>query len=283
MDLKFEVDYMEDRTFKIMFLHQDVLDYFLGCLFDYLSECKIDIEHVNAQELIPADNIYLRDYYGDIIAYGKNEYVSLEAFSKKKNYDAYKSILYAARLFGNQLDRGEKVKKCKKVISINVIDGKNGRKGQGIRDYGIVEKRDYELFPRSPFTYIEIYLENVISVPYEENEHEFITFLRFMSCKNTSEMKIYARRNKVMENAVSYIEDYYRKTAKVKHESYLNDAREIGKSEGIKIGKSEGIEIGKSKGQADIVKSMKDNNMNEQEIARITKLPLKKVKSLLML
>lgn len=230
MDLELNVNYMEDRTFKIMFLHQDVLDYFLGCLFDYLSECKIDIEHVNAQELIPADNIYLRDYYGDIIAYGKNEYVSLEAFSKKKNYDAYKSILYAFRLFGNQLDYGSEIKKCKKVISINVIDGRNVHEKQGIRDYGIVEKRDYELFPHSPFTYIEIFLENVISVPYQEDEHEFITFLRLMACKNTRDMKNYARRNKVMENAVKYIEDYYRHTAKIKHESYLSDAREIGKS-----------------------------------------------------
>lgn len=117
MKLDLKVDYMEDRTFKIMFLHQDILDYFLTVLFDYLSEYHIEIEHVNAQMLIPADSKYLKDYFGDIIAYAKKAYVSLEAFSKEKNYNAEKSLLYATRLYGNQLEYGEDTKNIKKVYS----------------------------------------------------------------------------------------------------------------------------------------------------------------------
>lgn len=39
-----------------------------------------------------------------------------------------------------------------------------------------------------------------------------------------------------MENAVKYIENCYHYTAKNKHEGYLSDAREIGRSEGIEQG-----------------------------------------------
>lgn len=274
-DLELQVNFLEDRTFKIMFLHQDILDYFLLNLFDYLNECKIDIEHVDAEDLIPADSIYLRDYYGDIIAYGKKEYVSIEAFSSKKNYNRYKSLLYAARLFGNQLEYGEETRNCKNVISINIIDGRNTRKKNGIRDYGIVEKRNHERFPNNPFTYIEVFLNNIVDIPYTKEEHEFITFLRLMACKNINDMRKYVGRNKVMENAVKYIEDYYSKTAKIKHEGYLSDAREIGKSEG----RTEGVLAT----ECNIVKNMHDNNINDEDIAKMTNIPLKRVRNLLSL
>lgn len=90
-----------------------------------------------------------------------------------------------------------------------------------------------------------------------------------------------------MENAIKYIEDYYRQTAKIKHESYLSDAREIGKTEGITIGRTEGIAIGKNEGirtaECNIVKNMHDNNMNEEDIAKVTNIPLKRVKKMLLL
>ena len=86
-----------------------------------------------------------------------------------------------------------------------------------------------------PLKYIEIYIDTVKELPYNKDEHRFITWLRILACSNISEMRKYVKGDVIMEKTVRYLEKFYAEegnSGEDRFKSDLEDMKKIGYEEG---------------------------------------------------
>lgn len=212
---------IKDKTFKHLFTNAKLLTNFLENIYSYLGiDGDLNISYLNGQQLIPGEKINVKDFYGDIIAVTKDTIISLEA---KGSY-----------------------KELKKILCINLIAGNKPQKYDTIESYKMFDIKHQKDLEIRPLKYIKIYVDMVKEIPYNENEHGLITWLRILTSDESSTMHKYAKGDVIMEETIEYLERFYAEEGNSREDRFqsdLKDMKKIGYEEGLTKGKKEGINM----------------------------------------
>lgn len=139
--------------------------------------------------------------------------------------------------------------------------------------FDIKHQKDLEI---KLLKYIKIYVDMVKEIPYNENEHGLITWLRILTSDESSTMHKYAKGDVIMEETIEYLERFYAEEGNSREDRFqsdLKDMKKIGYEEGLTKGKKEGINM--------TIKAMFKNNISIEEIAKVTKMSTNKIKKVL--
>ena len=116
---------------------------FLNSFIEFYDKLNInaDIKSINAEKLLMAPHISIKEFYGDlIIVLDNNILVSLEMYNGFEEKDLKKSLCYVARIYGNQLKKGEEYSSVRKVIGITLFKDETYKMNSMLEDYELVDK-----------------------------------------------------------------------------------------------------------------------------------------------
>lgn len=288
---------IKDKAFKHLFTHVEIITDFLESMYSYFGiEGDLNIKYLNGEQLIPVEYINMKDFYGDIVAETEDSIISLEAYTNYMPFSEKKSFSYAARLYGSQLKTNVSYENLRKLICINLIAGNKPKKYNAMEIYEMFDIKHKKGMKIKPLKYIKIYIDMVKEIPYNKGEHRFITWLRILACSDISEMRKYAKGDVIMEKTVRYLEKFYAEEGNSREDRFksdLEDMRMIGQEEGLVKGKkigiakgkelgiAEGKKLGIAEGRAETAMAMLENNFSIEDIAKVTKMSINKIKALI--
>lgn len=288
---------IKDKAFKHLFTHVEVITDFLESMYSYFGiQGDLNINYLNGEQLIPEEYINMKDFYGGIVAETEDSIISLEAYTSYMPFSEKKSFSYAARLYGSQLKTNVSYENLRKLICINLIAGNKPKKYNAMEIYEMFDIKHKKGMKIKPLKYIKIYIDMVKGIPYNKDEHRFITWLRILACSDISEMRKYAKGDVIMGKTVRYLEKFYAEEGNSREDRFksdLEDMRMIGQEEGLVKGKkigiakgkelgiAEGKKLGIAEGRAETAMAMLENNFSIEDIAKVTKMSVNKIKALI--
>ena len=288
---------IKDKAFKHLFTYVEIITDFLERLYSYFGiEGDLNIKYLNGEQLIPGEYINTKDFYGDIVAETKDTIISLEAYTNYMPFSEKKSFSYAARLYGSQLKTNVSYENLRKLICINLIAGNKPKKYNTMEIYEMFDIKYQKELEIKPLKYIRIYIDMVKEIPYNKDEHRFITWLRILACSDISEMRKYAEGDVIMEKTIRYLDKFYAEEGNSREDRFksdLEDMRMIGQEEGLvkgekigiakgkELGIAEGKKLGIAEGRAETAMAMLENNFSIEDIAKVTKMSINKIKALI--
>mgnify|MGYP000789301708 FL=1 len=220
---------------------------------------------MNSQVLISGGNIKVKDFFSDVFAVAGDRLIILEAYNSYKIYEETKSFCYASRVYGSQLLEKEFYDSTKKVLCINIVNGKpKTSKTKLVETYRMSD--GVEILDCDPIIFVTIYLDNIRNKLYTQSEQKFIKYLRVLSSTTLEEVKKIVKGDKIMNKTVDFINKFFTtpgNTRKDRIESDLETARHHGMSEGVAIGEKKGLERGKKEGIAIGEKNGEINKENQ--------------------
>ena len=264
---------IKDKAFKHVFTHVEYITDFLESLYSYFGiEGDLNIKYLNGEQLISGEYMNMKDFYGDIVAETEDTIISLEAYTNYMPFSEKKSFSYAARLYGNQLKSNISYESIRKLICINLIAGNKPKKYNTMEIYEMFDVKHKKGMKIKPLKYIKIYIDMVKEMPYNKDEHRFITWLRILACSNISEMRKYAKGDVIMEKTVRYLEKFYAEEGNSREDRFRSDLEDM---------KRIGYEEGRTDGINSTVMAMLENNFSIEDIAKVTKMSINKIKALI--
>ncbi len=285
---------MRDKPFKKLFNDKEIFSDFIKSAYDFL---KIDddfhLDSLNSQVLISGDNIKVKDFFSDVFAVAGDRIIILEAYNSYKIYEERKSFCYASRVYGSQLMEKEFYDSTKRVLCINIVNGKSKLgKTKMVETYRMSD--GIEILESDPIIFVTIYLDNIRNKLYTQSEQKFIRYLRILASTTVEEVKKIAGGDKIMNKTVKFINKFFTmpgNTRKDRIESDLETARHYGKKEGVAIGvergKKEGIAIGEKNGEINkenqIINNLYSKNYSIQNISDTLDIPVEEVQRRLTL
>lgn len=288
---------IKDKAFKHLFTHVEIITDFLESMYSYFGiQGDLNINYLNGEQLIPGEYINMKDFYGDIVAETEDSIISLEAYTSYMPFSEKKSFSYAARLYGSQLKTNVSYENLRKLICINLIAGNKPKKYNAMEIYEMFDIKHKKGMKIKPLKYIKIYIDMVKEIPYNIGEHRFITWLRILACNDISKMRKYAKGDVIMEKTVRYLEKFYAEEGNSREDRFksdLEDMRMIGQEEGLVKGKkigiakgkelgiAEGKKLGIAEGRTETAMAMLENNFSIEDIAKVTKMSINKIKALM--
>ena len=166
--------------------------------------------------------------------------------------------------------------KLRKLICINLIAGNMPKRYNPMEIYEMFDIKYQKELEIKPLKYIKIYIDMVKKIPYNKGEHRFITWLRILTCSEISEMHKYAKGDVIMEKTVRYLEKFYAEEGNSREDRFKSDLEDM-----RMIGQEEGKKIGIAEGRAETALAMLENNFNIEDIAKVTKMSVNKIKALI--
>ena len=271
-DFKFLND---DLTFKYVFSHAYILEYFINLFLDYInSNLKFNITNVEAQTYIMPNNKSISLYYGDLVANLSNgTIISLEMYKNNFTLNDYnKSYAYKCRIFANQLKKVKKnkinYKDMKQVISLNLIRGNFNKINNNIINcYRFKNDKLNGIIKDNTIIYL-VRFDIVEKIEYNENEHKFITLLRLINEENINDLKKYANGDEIMEDIIEYVFEWNKESAKNGLERLIEDRS------------NEAASKAENKEKFTIAKNMLELDMSVDNIHKATGLSKKEILSL---
>lgn len=264
---------IKDKAFKHVFTHVEIITDFLESLYSYFGiGGDLNIKYLNGEQLIPGEYINMKDFYGDIVAETEDTIISLEAYTNYMPFSEKKSFSYAARLYGSQLKTNVSYENLRKLICINLIAGNKPKKYNALEIYEMFDIKHKKGMGIKPLKYIKIYIDMVKEMPYNKDEHRFITWLRILACGNISEMRKYAKGDVIMEKTVRYLEKFYAEEGNSREDRFKSDLEDM---------KRIGYEEGRTDGINTTALAMLENNFSIEDIAKVTKMSVNKIKALI--
>ena len=264
---------IKDKAFKHLFTHVEIITDFLESLYSYFGiEGDLNIKYLNGEQLISGEYMNMKDFYGDIVTETEDTIISLEAYTNYMPFSEKKSFSYAARLYGNQLKSNISYESLRKLICINLIAGNKPKKYNTMEIYEMFDVKHKKGMKIKPLKYIKIYIDMVKEMPYNKDEHCFITWLRMLACSNISEMRKYAKGDVIMEKTVRYLEKFYAEEGNSREDRFRSDLEDM---------KRIGYEEGRTDGINSTVMAMLENNFSIEDIAKVTKMSINKIKALI--
>ena len=215
--------------------------------------------------------------------------IILEAYNTYKIYEETKSFCYASRVYGSQLMEKEFYDSTKKVLCINIVNGKpKASKTKAVETYRMSD--GVEILDCDPIIFVTIYLDNIRNKLYTQSEQKFIKYLRVLSSTTVEEVKKITKGDKIMNKTVDFINKFFTmpgNTRKDRIESDLETARHHGMSEGVAIGEKKGLEQGKKEGadfeKTKTINKMYSKNYSIQNISDTLDIPVEEVQRRLTL
>ena len=209
--LKRQYSLTDDICFKYIFQHKPILTRFLNAFFAYMGENKkvVEIKVTSEKEMI-GENRNKKVFYFDMLAYiNTGEIVAIEAYKKFGRREYRKSVSYLSRIFGSQLEVGEDYLEAKKVISINLMSGNYHRNNpEFINEYEFINKISEKGLKDELLEMYLVRLDLVNKIVYNEEEKEFIKWIRFIIASDRKEMEKIAKGVEEMEQALKFMERF---------------------------------------------------------------------------
>ena len=226
------------------------------------------------------DNIYNIGQKLDLLIKADDEYINVELNSKYNKYVKERNLLYVFKLC---LDKSEKDKETLKgkVRQINI---NFGRKSKGIEDIAIVNlmtnkkiTTKIEIKNLNIDFYVKKYYNN-----YKLTKEEEIYVMLGLELEELNKL---SERNEIVKEFKKSVEEANKDELVVKwfspeqeREMRENYIRSEAEEKGMKKGKKEGI----LEGLLQTAKNMLDADMNIETISKLTGLPVKKIKDMLL-
>ncbi len=227
IDFKFLND---DLTFKYVFSHDYILKYFINLFLDYInSSLTFNIINVSPQAYLMPNNKTINLYYGDIVANLSNgDIISLEMYKNTFTIDDYnKSYAYKCRIFANQLKKvkNKKIdyKNMKKVISVNLIKGNFNKCNNKLVNCYRFKNDLLNIVARDNTIMYLVRFDLVDKMPYNVDEHKFITCLRLINSKDIEELMKYRNGGEIMQDIIDYVFEWNRESSKNGLERLIED------------------------------------------------------------
>ena len=139
---------------------------------------------------------------GDILIYMDDKIINLELYSTFDDEALSKVIFYGERISGSLLDVGEKYKKAKKFISINIIDNVKVKVHKEWQSKYRFRYLEHELTDKMEIQFLR--LDKVKKIPYTVGESELITLLRFIGAETQEKRDYYAEMGGEYLMSVNY-------------------------------------------------------------------------------
>ena len=259
-----------DILFKYVFSHEEVTFDLLKSFFNYIGISK-EIENLQVFKdySIYGTNLEDKVFYSDIVAILEDtEYISIEMYTEFGKEEYMKSASYLSRLFANQLKRGDLYTKAKKVYSINFITGNYKEENKDIvNDYGFVRKIETPNLDNEFIGMYLIRLDKVSKMVYNKSESRLVRWLRLMNAESIEEMKNIAEGDKVMEQAIAYVNNFLKEEGttfqdKIEYEKAKSEAK------------------GRDEDKKETAKNMLKKGYSVEEISEITNLSINEIKKI---
>ncbi len=262
-----------DIDFKYLFSKEEILKDFVNSFLEYNKINKrVTIKSITPQKWIQSEKHFQKQYYGDIVmVLDEDEIISLEMYKEFNQVKFKKSLSYISRLYGNQLEMGQNYESLKKVCGISLIEGKY-QNNQLINKYIFGKNEVKKIIDCEE---LELYVVNLEKIDknnkesYNENEEQrFIKWLRLIKARSIEEMKEIGKDDKKMEEAIRYIENWYRESDRTGLKRMLDEAE------------YNGIEFGSNKRNKEVAKNMLEKKIPINDIIDITGLTKKEIAAL---
>ena len=276
-----------DYVFKSVFSHKEIQEDFLNSFIEFYDKLNInaDIKSINAEKLLMAPHISIKEFYGDlIIVLDNNILVSLEMYNGFEEKDLKKSLCYVARIYGNQLKKGEEYSSVRKVIGITLFKDETYKMNSMLEDYELVDKVN-KIKIEEGVELILVDIDNEKTILYNE-DMKFIKYLKIFRSVNYIEMNKHSGGDEMLEKTIAYAKEFTSDPDNqnlIDHfESAVRNAKRIaeskGKTEGIEIGKIEGIKLGK----IDIAQKLLNLGVAKSIVQKSTGLSLEELNNLVV-
>ncbi len=262
-----------DIDFKYLFSKEEILKDFVNSFLEYNKINKrVTIKSITPQKWIQSEKHFQKQYYGDIVmVLDEDEIISLEMYKEFNQVKFKKSLSYISRLYGNQLEMGQNYESLKKVCGISLIEGKY-QNNQLINKYIFGKNEVKKIIDCEE---LELYVVNLEKIDknnkesYNENEEQrFIKWLRLIKARSIEEMKEIGKDDKKMEEAIRYIENWYRESDRTGLKRMLDEAE------------YNGIEFGSNKRNKEVAKNMLADDLDINIISKYTGLSKKEIEAL---
>ena len=202
-------------------------------------------------------------------------------FSNFDYEDLCKVLFYTSRVYGTSLDSGAFYQDAKPLISINIIDHVASNKLL-FEDFESKYGFCYQTHRLSDkITIVFIRLDILREIPYNEDESDFITFMRFIGAKSLEEREKYAKKGgKTLMSANRLIEKFMNDEEANEMFSMENKIKETGMSIGRAEGRTEGRAEGSANEKNSIAQKMLKRNCDYSFISKMTGLSALEIETL---
>ena len=268
---------MNDIIFKEAFANKHnrkalevLLELFLGLDKGSLSG-KLKVQY---ESYLEKSHIHEKSSRGDIVIEYEDMTINLEAYTRFDNSSLNKSMYYVMKIYVGYLQVGDFYKDIGKVIQINFVDNATMMLGdEAITSFYLTSEYDssVKLIP-DKFSIKIVQIDKIRKLGY--NENDLIKWLRFIAAKDYEERKRIAEGDGLLmefnEWVNKYVNDEETKELLAKWSDYIAENK----------GYEEGIEEGSKQKAYEIAKSMLEESIPIEAIAKFTKLSIKEIEAL---
>ncbi len=259
---------LSDLCFKYVFSHEEILKDFINSFFRSLNlDISFKFTSVKAQDYIMPNNKKVHSYFGDLVATLDNDMIiDVEAYTVFKKRHFNKSFAYSTRLQSNNV-KNTTTYDSKNIISLNLMQGNYRRINNDIvNTYMFCNIKSGKNITDNITLHL-IRIDNACKIPYNKSETRFNTWLRLINTKSIEEMKDIVeltKGDKIMTDAMKFVEEWNAMSAKDGLERILNDKYYDGVDDGI----------------IETAKNMLRNNFSISDVVKATKLSKTEVEKL---
>ena len=193
-------------TSRNVIFTEDLLENYFSLEKGSLRGCKITNSIVITSELIRSKKIEM-----DIMVQLPNgKEINLEFYSYYDKYSETKSFIYISKLFGNQLNVGEKYNKVHEVSQINFIHEDKLRNDNNlIKRYLVMNKDNPSDFILENLFEIDIVnIANTSNLAYNGINEGLADWIRFIGANTYEEMVKLSKKRPILEEALREMERF---------------------------------------------------------------------------
>ena len=196
-----------------------------------------------------------------------------------------RSLYYWSKIYSQQLDEGQKYSKLKKTICINILDFNTLKTEKYHSIFKI--KEDEENYVLTNL--LEIHFLEMKKLKEYSEKDDLSQWVSFIRADSREVLEKVSKVNPSIDKAVNVLttmsQDKKARAEYLSREMALYDEAtriEEATEEGRIKGRAEGREEGKEEAIIQLVRSMVEQGLDAEFIASITKLPLEKIKSIII-
>ena len=272
----------DDLLFKKIFSDQEVLEDLVNSFFEVMGmEERFKAVKCEAEECILPNSKDKKVFAGDVVAtVASGDILNLEIYKNNFGRHEYKKTMcYLTRLYSNQIKSGSnEYEQIRKVIGITFMHGNfRNLNPELINRYKFCKLPEVELIDEGDINCYLVRLDLAEKIDYTLSEKRFYKWLRFINATSISELIEIGKGDKIMENSIRVVQEWYKETSRNALQDALAEERYYGKVDGEKIGKKLGIK----QTRFETAKEMLKDNMKLDTIMKYTKLSKKEILSLI--
>ena len=289
MKTDLNISLKEDLLFKKIFSNQEALEDLINSFLEVM-DIKERFYAVNceAEACILPNTKDKKVFAGDVVATLDNgDIVCIEMYKNKYGmHEHKKTMCYLTRLYSNQINSGNtKYEKVHKVIGIVFMHGNfSNLNDDSINTYKLAKIPGEKVIKDGDISYYLIRLDLTKEIDYTLSEKRFYKWLRFINATSISELIEIGKGDKIMENSIRVVQEWYKETSRNALQNALAEERYYGERDGEKRGEARGRMLGKKLGikqtRFETAKEMLKDDFSIDTIAKYTKLSKKEILSL---